>query len=85
MRAKHSKTLKAVFAHPISANIKWRDIEGLFQALGAEIEQRESSRIAVIFPNRTPGVFHRPHPSPNADKGAVAAVRDWLEIMGIRP
>ncbi len=85
MRAKHRKTLKAVFAHPISANIKWRDIEGLFQALGAEIEQREGSRIAVIFPNRPPGVFHRPHPSPNADKGAVAVVRDWLEIMGIKP
>ncbi|MFQ5618512.1 MAG: type II toxin-antitoxin system HicA family toxin [Rhodospirillales bacterium] len=60
-------------------------MEGLFQALGAEIEGREGSRVAVIFPNQPPGVFHRPHPSPNADKGAVAAVRDWLENMGIKP
>ncbi len=85
MKAKYRKTLKAVFAHPISANIRWREIEGLFQALGAEIEEREGSRVAVIFPNQPPGVFHRPHPSPNADKGAVAAVRDWLENMGIKP
>ncbi|MCH7693853.1 MAG: type II toxin-antitoxin system HicA family toxin [Proteobacteria bacterium] len=85
MKAKYRKTLKAIFARPISANIRWREIEGLFQALGAEIEERKGSRVAVIFPNQPPGVFHRPHPSPNADKGAVAAVRDWLENMGIKP
>jgi hypothetical protein len=30
-------------------------------------------------------VLHRPHPSPNMDKGTVAAVRDWLEQHGVTP
>lgn len=85
MRAKHRKTLEAIFAHPVRANIKWRDIETLLKALGAEIEERKGSRVAVIFPDRHPAVFHRPHPGPNADKGAVAALRDWLAGMGIKP
>lgn len=85
MRAKHRKTLEAIFAHPVRANIKWRDIETLLKALGAEIEERKGSRVAVIFPDRHPAVFHRPHPGPNADKGTVAALRDWLAGMGITP
>lgn len=85
MKARHRKILQALFAHPVSANIGWRDIEALLIALGAEIEEREGSRVAVIFPGRHPAVFHRPHPGPNADKGAVAALRDWLAGMGIKP
>jgi hypothetical protein len=83
--SKQRRTLRAIFAHPVSANIRWRDIEGVFRALGAEVENREGSRVAVIFPGRPPAVFHRPHPSPNTDKGAVAAVRDWLRGMGVDP
>jgi len=30
-------------------------------------------------------VFHKPHPSPNLDKGAVAALRDWFEQHGVTP
>jgi hypothetical protein len=30
-------------------------------------------------------VFHRPHPSPDTDKGAVAAIRKWLEENGVKP
>ena len=30
-------------------------------------------------------VFHRPHPSPNTDKGAVAGIRKWLEQHGVEP
>ena len=84
VRSKHRKTLRAIFAHPVSANIRWRDVKVLLKALGAEIEEREGARIAVIFPDRHPAVFHRPHPGPNADKGAVAALRDWLASMGIK-
>ncbi|MCP4700788.1 MAG: type II toxin-antitoxin system HicA family toxin [Gammaproteobacteria bacterium] len=82
MKRKHEKTLKSIYTHPVSANIRWADIESLLVALGAEIEEREGSRIAVIFPDCTPAVFHRPHPSPMADKGAVAVIRNWLMTMG---
>jgi len=30
-------------------------------------------------------VFHRPHPSPDTDKGAVASIRKWLEQHGVEP
>ncbi|MGE9640639.1 type II toxin-antitoxin system HicA family toxin, partial [Escherichia coli] len=28
---------------------------------------------------------HRPHPSPDTDKGAVESVRDWLLSIGVKP
>ncbi|UQB43424.1 type II toxin-antitoxin system HicA family toxin [Thiomicrospira microaerophila] len=68
----------------ISANIKWKDIEALLIALGADVEEREGSRIGVFLFNEV-RVFHRPHPSPNTDKGAVASVRKWLDSKGIKP
>ena len=40
MQRKHLKTLNIIFTKPISANIKWADIEALFIALGAEVNER---------------------------------------------
>lgn len=84
MKRKHRKTLEVLFLHPPSANLNWSDIEGLFKDLGAEITEREGSRVGVrLFGERR--VFHRPHPSPDTDKGAVASIRKWLEENGVRP
>lgn len=64
--------------------MKWKDIEQLFVELGAEIIEAEGSRVGVrLFGDRR--VFHRPHPSPDTDKGAVASVRKWLESNGVNP
>ena len=84
MKRKHAKTLAAIFAHPTSANIQWRDIEALFKSLGAEVVEREGSRVAVILFGEVQ-VYHRPHPEPTTDKGAVASVRKWLESHGVTP
>jgi len=84
MKRKHQKTLESIFAHPASSNIPWRDIEALLSELGASIEEREGSRVLVrLFGERR--VFHRPHPSPMTDKGAVASLRAWLNENGVRP
>lgn len=84
MRRKHQKTLELIFAHPVSANIPWKVIEALFVELGAEISEREGSRVGVrLFNERR--VFHRPHPSPNTNKGAVASIRSWLLSNGVKP
>ena len=64
--------------------IQWRDIEALFAELGAEITEREGSRVAVVLFGEV-RVFHRPHPSPSTDKGAVASIRKWLEQHGVLP
>ena len=84
MKRKHQKTLDAIYARPVSANIQWRDIEALFVELGAEISEREGSRIAVVLFDEL-RVFHRPHPSPDTDKGAVASIRKWFEQHGVAP
>jgi len=84
MKRRHQRTLEPIFAGPAPGNIRWRDIEALFQELGANVEEREGSRILVrLFGERR--VFHRPHPSPDTDKGAVASVRRWLEENGVKP
>ena len=84
MKRTHLKTLEAIFAHPTSANIAWKDIEALFVELGAEVSEREGSRIAVCLFSEV-RVFHRPHPSPQTDKGAVASVRRRFDQHGVRP
>jgi len=84
VKRKHQKTLESIFARPTSGNINWADIESLFIELGAELSEREGSRIGVrLFRERR--VFHRPHPSPNTDKGAVASIRKWLKENGVEP
>jgi hypothetical protein len=84
MKRKHQKTLDAIYARPVSANIQWRDIEALLIELGADISEREGSRIAVVLFDEV-RVFHRPHPSPDTDKGAVASIRKWFEQHGVAP
>jgi hypothetical protein len=84
MKRKHRKTLELIFSRPISGSIKWNDIEAMFVALGAEVSQREGSRVAVYLFDEV-RVFHRPHPTPDTDKGAVASIRKWLEIHGVTP
>lgn len=84
MQRKHLKTLDSIFKKPISANIKWADIEALFIALGAEVSERAGSRVAVVLDGEVQ-VYHRPHPQPTTDKGAVASVRKWLDSLGYSP
>jgi len=84
VKRKHQKTLAAIFAHPTSGNIRWGEIEALFAELGGELSEREGSRVAVVLFNEV-RVFHRPHPSPATDKGAVASIRKWFEQHGVRP
>ncbi len=84
MKRKHQKTLKLIFTRPVSGNIKWGDIESLFKAMGANISEREGSRVGVKLFGEIQ-VFHRPHPSPDTDKGAVSSIRKWLEKNGVQP
>jgi len=66
--AGHDHTKAAIVADPVSGGIKWRDIESLLKSLGAKITEGRGSRIR-FFLNGRKATFHRPHPSPNTDKG----------------
>ena len=82
MNKRHRRTFEAIFAQPISGNIKWRDVESLLKTLGAVLTERAGSRVSVSLNNRII-VLHRPHPNPNIDKGAVRDLRKFLQSAGI--
>ena len=84
MKRKHRKILEQIFLRPVSGNIKWKNIEALFIALGAELTEREGSRIEIFLFNEV-RIFHRPHPRPDTDKGAVSSIREWLKNNEVEP
>jgi len=84
VKLKHKRTLELIFSRPASGNIRWGDIMSVFRELGAEIKEREGSRVEVFLFGQV-RVYHRPHPRPDTDKGAVANIRRWLEQHGVKP
>ena len=81
---KNKVTLRKIYLRPVLANIRWQDIEVLMKSLGAEVQERTGSRVEIFMFNQA-YVFHRPHPSPDTDKGAIVAIRKWLEENGVCP
>jgi hypothetical protein len=84
MNAKHRKTLEKLFAQPPSATIRWRDIESMLLALGAEMTEGRGSRLRFTLNERTIFV-HRPHPAPDTKPYVVRNIREFLKDAGIEP
>lgn len=84
MNTKHKKTLTSIFAKPTQSWIVWSDIEHMLIALGAEITEGNGSRVRIAL-NWRRAVFHRPHPRKEADKGAIASMRRFLQEARVRP
>jgi hypothetical protein len=84
MRKKHADTLNAIYHTPVLSNVKWNDIEALFQTLGAKIIEGRGSRVRIFYNDRV-AVFHRPHPKKETDKGALISVRRFLKETGVKP
>ena len=64
--------------------ISWRDVEGLFAAIGAEVSEGKGSRVRVAL-GGIRAVFHRPHPQKEVDTGMVKSVRRFLAEAGVKP
>lgn len=84
LSTKHKATLAAVYADTVRTQLPWRDIEALFIACGAEVSEGHGSRVRVAL-RGVRAVFHRPHPQKETDKGAVEAVRRFLNEAEVRP
>lgn len=84
MKGRHARTLEAIFANPVRANVLWNDVESLFAAAGGEISEGRGSRVRVSL-NGVDAVFHRPHPQKETDKGALKSVRRFLTEAGHAP
>ncbi|MDR1659389.1 MAG: type II toxin-antitoxin system HicA family toxin [Desulfovibrio sp.] len=74
----------AIFTEPVSPAIAWRDIESLFKACGGTIKGGRGSRVWFIMGGSV-ATFHRPHPQPETDKGAVKSVRRFFKTIGVTP
>jgi len=84
MKRRHERTLEAVYAKPSSASLRFDDFRSLMVALEAQVLEREGSRVAFILMGKVL-VMHRPHPSPEMDKGAVDDARKFLVLCSVKP
>lgn len=84
VNSKQARTLKAVFADPVSGTVEWTAIESLLVAVGCSVIEGSGSR--VRFECR--GViasFHRPHPAKEAKRYQVRDAREYLTKLGAKP
>lgn len=84
MNGRQRKTLQAIFRDPVSASIRWSDIESLLNSVGAEITEGSGSRVRIAL-NGVRAVFHRPHPEPTTDKGALKSMKRFLTEAKVKP
>lgn len=82
MNHRHRKVLHALFAHPVSGNIDFKDVEHVLTELGAEIDNRSGARIGVSLNGHTVAVHHAQKSLPMEE---VQQIRKFLEACGIDP
>jgi hypothetical protein len=83
VNAKQRKTLNDIFHDPVKSTVLWSDVESVFKACGAYIEEGSGSRVCILL-NDIVAVFHRPHPQKETDKGALKSVRRFLINAGVK-
>ena len=83
MNSKQKKTLRDIFQNPVKSSVLWSDVESLFKACGAHIEEGSGSRVCIML-NNIVAVFQKPHPQKETDKGALKSVRRFLENAGVK-
>lgn len=82
MNHKHRKTLHALYAHPLSANISIKDVEHVFTELGAVLDHGGQGKLSVKL-NGHAAAFHEHAHSLTKDE--VVQIRKYLEKCAIDP
>jgi hypothetical protein len=82
MKAAHRQTLDRIFANPVSTSIKWRDVEALLVAIGAQVSEGRGSRVRFTL-NGVTLRLHRPHPSPDTKSYVIREIRTFLIDSGV--
>ncbi|MFC5473385.1 type II toxin-antitoxin system HicA family toxin [Paraherbaspirillum soli] len=81
MKAKHKKTLQAVFTKPTLPGIVFADLEALVISVGGDVREGEGSRI--VFELNGKRLY--PHPGKEAKRYQVEELRELLTSQGITP
>lgn len=84
MKAKHRRTLGAIFALPTRAGIVFSDIEALVITMDGKVREGEGSRV-VFELKGTRRYLHRPHPGKEAKRYQVEELREWFSHLEVVP
>lgn len=84
MNSRQRKTLRLVFAEPVSGTVEWIAIERLLVAAGCTVIEGDGSRVRFVF-NGEVASFHRPHPAKEAKRYQVRDARAFLIRIGVTP
>ena len=79
----HKKTLAKLVQKPPPADIKWQALQGALESLGYVMLNNDGSRRKFYHKEKDALICcHRPHPSPDVDKGCIADVAEHLIANG---
>jgi hypothetical protein len=80
--ADHRATLERIFSHPESANIEWRQVLSLLEAVGTVTEEHNGN-INVTVGDTTEVL--RPPREKDVDKETIVELRRMLSSAGLAP
>ncbi len=83
MSRKHDRTLAAIFARPVRANISWIDVVALVEHLGGTVSEESGGSMRDFLLNGVRATFHEPHPGKEIKQAAVRQLRAYLDQAGI--
>ena len=82
--SKHKKNLAKLLATPPPSDFKWDDLATLLGHLGYKQLNNDGSRRKFYNKERNLLIIcHKPHPSPNVDKGCIVDVVEHLQTNGV--
>lgn len=80
---KPDKTLKKLGEKPIPAGIKWNELKSALEHLGYTMLNGNGSRKKFYHKAKDALIIcHKPHPSPDVDKGCIADIVEHLKSQG---
>jgi hypothetical protein len=80
--AGHRATLERIFGHPTGANIEWRQVLALLEAVGCVSEERNGN-VKVTLGGETEVL--RPPREKDVDKQMIVDLRRMLSSAGLAP
>ena len=83
--SKHDKTLEKLRQRPINAGIKWTELKSLLIFLGYEVLKGKGGSSHKFYNREKDALFmcHKPHPSPDVDKGCANSLSEHLDFYGL--
>jgi hypothetical protein len=82
MNHHHRKTLHALFSHPVSGNLSFKEVDHLLQELGAVCHDSDGGRRTVKLNGHSAAFSTHHHSMPPEE---IAQMRKYLERCGINP